>query len=114
MAPISKRSKSISPSRCPRLSIKYVPTASLILNRKNPRFHSDQQIKQIARSVEAFGFSVPVAVDSSLTVVAGHGRVLAARLLGIAELPTISLDHLTEIQVRAFMIADNRLAENSA
>jgi DNA modification methylase len=97
----------------PRLSIAYLPTAKLKLNPKNPRLHSDKQIQQIARSVEAFGFNIPIAVDSNLTVVAGHGRVLAARLLGIAELPTISLEHLTETQLKAFMVADNRLAENS-
>jgi DNA modification methylase len=113
MARSLRRSNSISPSHCPRLSIRYIPTAKLTLNSKNPRIHSDKQIRQIGRSIEIFGFSVPVAVDSNLTVVAGHGRVLAARLLGMDELPTISLTHLTETQVRAFMIADNRLAENS-
>jgi DNA modification methylase len=113
MAQSARKSKSISASRCPRLSIRYVPTASLTLNRRNPRLHSDKQIRQIARSIETFGFSVPVAVDSDHTVVAGHGRVLAARLLGIEELPTISLRHLTGTQLNAFMVADNRLAENS-
>src|SRR3984885_4677891 len=99
MAPSTKKSKATFTSCHPRLSITYIPTAGLRLNRRNPRLHSDKQIGQIARSIETFGFSVPVAVDSSLTVVAGHGRVLAARLLGIAELPTISLDHLSENQL---------------
>jgi DNA modification methylase len=112
MAPSATKS-STAPASHPRLSIAYLPTAKLKLNPKNPRLHSDKQIQQIARSVEAFGFNIPIAVDSNLEVVAGHGRVLAARLLGIAELPTISLEHLTETQLKAFMVADNRLAENS-
>jgi DNA modification methylase len=109
----ARKSKATSASYHPLLSITYIPTASLTLNRRNPRLHSDRQIGQIARSIETFGFSVPVAVDSNLTVIAGHGRLLAARILGIAELPTISLEHLSENQLRAFMVADNRLAENS-
>ncbi|MFZ1011541.1 MAG: DNA methyltransferase [Candidatus Sulfotelmatobacter sp.] len=113
MAPGAMKSKTAPVLHRPRLSIAYVPTAKLKLNPKNPRLHSEKQIQQIARSVEIFGFNIPVAVDSDNTVVAGHGRVLAARLLGIAELPTISLNHLTETQLKAFMVADNRLAENS-
>jgi DNA modification methylase len=96
------------------LVIRYIPTASIKLNPSNPRTHSEKQVLQIARSIESFGFSVPIAVDSNLTVIAGHGRVLAAKSLGIPELPSICLEHLTEAQVRAFMIADNRLTENSA
>src|ERR1700733_5759701 len=113
MAPSARKSKSNSSSRCPRLSITYVPIARLKLNPRNPRLHSDKQIQQIARSVETFGFNVPVAVDSNLTLIAGHCRVLAARLLGITELPTIRLDHLSDAQLSAFMVADNRLAEIS-
>jgi DNA modification methylase len=113
MAPSATKSKAAPVLHRPRLSIAYVPTAKLKLNPKNPRLHSEKQIQQIARSVETFGFNIPIAVDSDNTVVAGHGRVLAARLLGIAELPAISLDHLTETQLKAFMVADNRLAENS-
>jgi ParB-like chromosome segregation protein Spo0J len=113
MAPGATKSKTAPVLHRPRLSIAYVPTAKLKLNPKNPRLHSEKQIQQIARSVETFGFNIPIAVDSDNTVVAGHGRVLAARLLGIAELPTISLNHLTETQLKAFMVADNRLAENS-
>jgi hypothetical protein len=96
-----------------RLAVAYVPTASLKLNPKNPRLHSNKQIRQISESLKAFGFNVPVLVDGNLQVIAGHGRVLAAKLAGIAELPTISLEHLTEAQAKAFMIADNRLTENS-
>ncbi len=72
-----------------------------------------RQIRQIARSIGTFGFNVPVLIDRNGKVVAGHGRIRAAEQLGLTELPTISLDHLTEAQVRAFMIADNRLTENA-
>jgi DNA modification methylase len=89
------------------------PIARLTLDPKNPRVHSRRQIRQIARSIEAFGFNVPVLVDSALRVIAGQGRVLACEYLGLSEVPTIRLDHLSEAQVRAFMIADNRLTENS-
>ena len=83
------------------------------LNPDNPRVHSSRQIRQIACSIETFGFIVPVLVDAHGNVMAGHGRVLAARLLGRTEVPIISVDHLSEAQTRAFMIADNKLTENS-
>jgi DNA modification methylase len=95
------------------LSITYHPVAHLKLDPKNPRLHSPKQLRQIARSIEAFGFNVPVLVDAQLQIVAGHGRIQACQLLGITEVPTISLEHLTEAQARAFMIADNRLTENA-
>jgi hypothetical protein len=78
-----------------------------------PRLHSPRQIRQIARSIEAFGFNVPVLVDANLKVIAGHGRILACQQIGRTEVPTITLERLTEAQARAFMIADNRLTENS-
>jgi ParB-like chromosome segregation protein Spo0J len=80
----------------------------------NPRSHSPKQIRQLARSIGAFGFNVPILVDRTLRVVAGHGRLLAAQDLGWREVPTILLDHLSEAESRAFMIADNRLAESAA
>jgi DNA modification methylase len=76
--------------------------------------HSEKQIQQIARSIEAFGFNVPVLVNAQSQVIAGHGRLEACQLLGITEVPTIRLEHLTEAQARAFLIADNRLTENAA
>ena len=83
------------------------------VDQANPRLHSPSQVKQIGRSIEAFGFNAPVLIDRDGKVVAGHGRILACKLLGWTEVPTICLDHLTEAQARAFMIADNRLTENS-
>jgi ParB-like chromosome segregation protein Spo0J len=71
------------------------PLAELKLDARNPRLHSPKQIKQIARSIEAFGFNVPVLVDAAGQVIAGHGRVLACRQLGWTEVPTIQLDHLS-------------------
>ena len=70
-------------------------------------------MKQIAKSIEAFGFNVPVLIDANSHVIAGHGRLKACERLGIAQLPVIRLEHLSEPQRRAFMIADNRLTENS-
>ena len=95
------------------LSIIYRNITDLKLDPGNPRLHSPKQIRQIARSIEVFGFNVPVLINAEMQIVAGHGRVLACKLLGINEVPTICLEHLTPAQVRAFMIADNRLTENS-
>ena len=83
------------------------------LDPNNPRCHSRGQIRKIAQSIAAFGFNVPILVDANLTVVAGHGRLLACRDLGWAEVPTVRLDHLNEAQAKAFKIADNRLTETS-
>jgi ParB-like chromosome segregation protein Spo0J len=80
----------------------------------NPRSHSPKQIRQLTRSIGAFGFNVPILVDRTLRIVAGHGRLLAAQDLGWREVPTILLDHLSEAEARAFMIADNRVAESAA
>jgi DNA modification methylase len=75
------------------------------------RLHSKRQIRQIANSIEAFGFNVPVLVNAELKVICGHGRLLACRELGWTEAPTLCLDHVTPAQARAFAIADNRLTE---
>ena len=77
----------------------------------NPRTHSKKQIRQIAQSIAKFGFNVPVLVDAELKVIAGHGRLLAAQQLGLSQVPTISIEHLTPMQAKAFAIADNRLTE---
>jgi len=80
---------------------------------RNPRTHSDAQIAQIAASIAEFGFNNPILVDTKAGIIAGHGRLLAARKLGLTEVPVIVLDHLTEAQKRAYVIADNKLAENA-
>jgi len=80
---------------------------------KNPRTHSDAQIAQIAASIAEFGFNNPILVDTQAGIIAGHGRLLAARRLGLTEVPVIVLDHLTEAHKRAYIIADNQLALNA-
>jgi DNA modification methylase len=97
----------------PRLVITYQPVGALKTNPHNSRTHSKRQIRQIADSVQAFGFTNPVLLDEGNTIVAGHGRVSAAKLLGITEVPTIRLEDVSDDQVRAYVIADNRLAEKA-
>src|SRR5438128_8220220 len=80
---------------------------------RNPRTHSDAQVAQIAASIAEFGFNNPILVDTKAGIIAGHGRLLAARKLGLTEVPVIVLDHLTEAQKRAYIIADNQLALNA-
>ena len=95
------------------LAIDYTPTAALKPDPKNPRIHRDKQIQQIARSIETFGFNVPLLVNGDRQVIAGHGRLAAAQRLGLELVPTIRLEHLSDAQLRAFMIADNRLTHIS-
>src|SRR5271169_1775755 len=95
------------------LSIAYQPLCELKNNPRNARTHSKHQVRQIADSIKTFGFTNPVLLDHSNTIIAGHGRVAAAKLLGISGVPTIRLENLSPDQVRAYIIADNRLAENA-
>ena len=76
----------------------------------NPRTHSEAQVDRLVRSLKEFGFTNPVLIDENLNVVAGHGRLLAAEILNLEKVPTISLEHLTEDQRKAYVIADNQLA----
>jgi DNA modification methylase len=108
-----KMTNPAEPSRRFPLSIEYLPIESLKPDPLNARQHSDRQIAQIARSIETFGHNVPLLIDRTNKVLAGHGRLLACRKLGWQEVPVIRLEHLTEAQARAFAIADNRLTENS-
>jgi DNA modification methylase len=107
------RSRSAQPRSKPssNLNIVYRPIDALKPDVGNPRRHSNRQIQQIANSIEAFGFNVPILIDRDGNIIAGHGRWLACRRLGWTEVPTLCLDHLSPAQARAFMIADNRLAE---
>jgi DNA modification methylase len=95
------------------LRIDWVPIATLRPNPRNPRTHSRRQIKQLAANIRRFGFTNPVAVDGDRMILAGHGRVDAARLAGLTEVPIIRLDHLAPAQRRAYLIADNRIAEQA-
>ena len=90
-----------------------IPVDALVPYARNSRTHSDAQIEQIAASIREFGFTNPVLVDEAGGIIAGHGRVMAARLLGMAEVPCLRLSHLSEQQKRAYVIADNKLALNA-
>lgn len=86
---------------------------SLIPYARNSRTHSEEQVAQIAASIREFGFTNPVLVDADGGIIAGHGRVMAARKLGMIKVPVIELAHLTDAQRRAYVIADNKLALNA-
>jgi len=88
-------------------------TSDLIPYATNARTHSPEQIAQIAASIKEFGFNNPILTDGDSGVVAGHGRLLAARKLGLKKVPVIELAHLTETQKKAYIIADNKLALNA-
>src|SRR5215510_2611552 len=89
------------------LRIEYVALASLVPYERNARTHSAAQVEQIAASMKEFGWTNPILVDGKSNIIAGHGRVDAAKLLGIAEVPIVRLDHLTDAQRRALVLADN-------
>jgi DNA modification methylase len=95
------------------LAVLYQPISALRAHPANARTHSKRQIRQIADSIGAFGFTNPVLVDAENQIIAGHGRVLAAKRRGMENVPTIRLDQLTRDQIRAYIIADNKLAENA-
>ncbi len=95
------------------LAITYQPPAALKPRKSNPRTHSKAQLKQIADSIRTFGFTNPVLVDEEHRLIAGHGRVEAAKQIGLETVPTVCLAGMTEAQIRAYVIADNRLAENA-
>ena len=95
------------------MKIESLPIERLIPYARNSRTHSDAQIAQVAASIREFGFTNPVLIDGADGIIAGHGRVMAARKLGLVEVPCIRLAHLTETQKRAYIIADNKLALNA-
>ena len=93
--------------------IEMMAVADLVPYARNSRTHDDAQVAQIAASIREFGFTNPVLIDAQGGIIAGHGRVLAARKLKLEQVPCIMLDHLTDTQRRAYVIADNKLALNS-
>ena len=96
-----------------KAQIEYVSVDKLIPFAKNSRTHDDAQVAQIAASIREFGFTNPVLIDEASGIIAGHGRVMAARKLKLDEVPCIRLSHLTDAQKRAYVIADNKLALNA-
>jgi hypothetical protein len=99
--------------RRPRLEIVYRPIDELKPDPRNSRRHSKKQIRQLDRSIQTFGFTVPALIDDADNVIAGHARIMACRELGWSEIPTITIRGLSEAQIAAYRIADNRLAENA-
>ena len=95
------------------LAVTYRPIKSIKIDAGNPRSHKPPQVAAIARSIKTFGFNVPLLVDEAGQLIAGHGRLAAAMKLGLKEVPTIELGHLSDMQRRAYMIADNRLTDLS-
>jgi len=95
------------------LQITYKAIKDLIPYVNNSRTHSDQQIMQVASSIKEFGFTNPILLDGESGIIAGHGRLLAAKKLGMEKVPTIELSHLSEAQKKAYVIADNKLALNA-
>lgn len=97
----------------PTLQIEHWPIDRLQVFAANARQHSPEQVEQIAASIKEFGFNVPCMVDEEGVLIAGHGRMLAARKLGLKSVPVVQLRHLSESQTRAFRIADNQIASNA-
>lgn len=95
------------------LSVEYIATGELIPYVNNSRTHSEAQIQQVAASIKQFGFNNPILIDDENTIIAGHGRLSAAQLLKLDEVPTIRLEGLTEAQKKAYVIADNKIAMNA-
>lgn len=100
-------------SCCTDLKVTYRPVSGLLPNLRNPRTHSAAQLRQIANSIRQFGFTNPILIDEADRVLAGHGRLEAARTLGMESVPTIRLADMTAAQKRAYVIADNRIAERA-
>lgn len=95
-------------------AIEIVPIDSIKAYKRNAHVHSPAQIEKIAASIREFSFTQPILVDAAHTVIAGHGRLAAARKLKLDEVPIIVLDHLTQAQARALVLADNRIAEDAS
>jgi 16S rRNA G966 N2-methylase RsmD len=96
-----------------KMQVKYLPVSGLKPHADNPRTHTPKQIRELAASFRQFGFINPIVVDSDKQLIAGHGRLEAAKLLGMVRIPAICVDHMSEAQKRAYMIADNKLALNA-
>src|SRR5687768_513176 len=95
-----------------KLKVQYRSVGALIPYARNARTHSEAQVAQIAASIREFGFTNPILVDGENGIIAGHGRLIAARKLGMTDVPVIELAGMSEAQKRAYVIADNKLAMN--
>lgn len=115
MAPTVRKALTpeIGRTKPPSLDISYRPPEALRADPRNSRLHSSRQLRHLTESIQSFGFNVPILIDADDRVLAGHARLLAARELGLRQVPTVRLEHLSPEQARAFQIADNRLTELS-
>ncbi len=104
--------KSSTPSIVSQVDL--LPLSMIRMNERNPRVHKVRQINALAKSIQSFGFNVPIAIDREGLVVSGHARLEAAKKLGLEQVPVIYLEHLSKEQIKAFTIADNRLSEMSS
>lgn len=95
------------------IHVQSVATNTLVPNSRNARTHSKHQIRQIADSIKAFGFVVPILIDENRTILAGHGRHTAAQLLSLQTVPVVTVDGLSPAKKRALLLADNKIAENA-
>lgn len=94
------------------LNIKYMNIRDLKPYKKNAKKHNKEQVEQIANSIKEFGFTQPVIIDKNNEVVAGHGRILGAKKAGLKQVPTVCLEELTEEQIKAYRLVDNKLNES--
>src|SRR4051812_9948628 len=92
---------------------KLIPIEAIKPHPRNARTHSKKQIQQVAESIQKFGYTAPVLLDENLTLLAGHARLEAAKLLGLTEMPVIIVDDLSPAKKRAYMLADNKIAQNA-
>ena len=102
------------PPRTATLQIEYLPPGNLTPMPGAPRKHPASQIRSLRKSIEAFGFIAPILLDADGRIIAGHARVDAAKKLGLDTVPVVRVEHLNEAQIKAFLVADNRLAELSS
>lgn len=112
MASMKAKRESIVPART-AAAVYWLPISSLKINERNARTHSKHQVRRIALSIERFGFVNPVLIDGNRIILCGHGRVAAAQLNGMKEVPTLMIEGLSDAELRAYVIADNRLAEKA-
>jgi ParB/RepB/Spo0J family partition protein len=110
--PAARTSGSRGPTR--EIQLNFLAPTELKLDPRNPRKHSREQIRAIAKSIEAFGFNAPILIDRYKKLIVGHGRLQAAMLLGVTQVPVIRLEHLSESQAKAYMLADNKLTDRSS
>jgi DNA modification methylase len=108
-----RKKRAIAANKSAAKKIEFSPAVKLQPYAPNARTHSAEQVREIARSIERFGFNNPILIDARNGIIAGHGRVEAAKLLGLEMVPTLRINHLTDAEKRAYIIADNRLAEKA-